>query len=42
VKTGAVIATPDQAVEGFHTRVFRSLPPSITRLIGAAAYRHLG
>lgn len=42
VKTGTVIPTPDRATEGLHTRLFRSLPPALTRLIGAAAYKHLG
>jgi hypothetical protein len=42
VKTGAVIPTPDQAAAGLHTRVFRSLPQPLTRLIGAALYKHLG
>lgn len=42
VKTGAVIPTPDQATSGLHTRVFRSLPQPLTRLIGTAAYKHLG
>jgi aspartyl/asparaginyl beta-hydroxylase (cupin superfamily) len=42
VKTRAVIPTPDKAAEGLHTRVFRSLPQPLTRLIGTAAYKHLG
>jgi len=42
VKTGAIIATPDQAVEGLHTRVFRSMPAPLTRLFGHVAYKHLG
>jgi len=42
VKTRAVIPTPDRASEGLHTRVFRSLPQPLTRLIGTAAYKHLG
>lgn len=42
VKTGAVIPTPDQATAGLHTRVFRSLPQPLTRLIGTALYKHLG
>ena len=42
MKTGNVVPTPDKATEGLHTRVFRSLPQALTRLIGAAAYKHLG
>lgn len=42
VQTGAVISTPDQATAGLHTRVFRSLPQALTRLVGAALYKHLG
>lgn len=42
VKTGAVIPTPDRAAAGLHTRVFRSLPQPLTRLVGAALYKHLG
>lgn len=42
VKTGAVIPTPDKAVEGLHTRVFRSMPAPLTRLFGNVAYKHLG
>lgn len=42
VQTGAILPTPDQASAGLHTRVFRSLPQSLTRLIGAALYKHLG
>ncbi len=42
LRTGAVIATPDKASEGLHTRMFRALPQPLTRLIGAAAYKHLG
>jgi lipid II:glycine glycyltransferase (peptidoglycan interpeptide bridge formation enzyme) len=42
VKNRTVIPTPDKATEGLHTRVFRSLPQPLTRLIGTAAYKHLG
>lgn len=41
-RTAAVISTPDKAAEGLHTRVFRVLPQPLTRLIGAALYKHLG
>jgi hypothetical protein len=42
VSTGAIVPTPDQATAGLHTRLFRSLPQPVTRLIGAALYKHLG
>lgn len=41
-RTAALISTPDKAAEGLHTRVFRALPQPLTRLIGAAVYKHLG
>lgn len=33
--------TDADRASGWHTRIFRSLPPSLSRLIGALAYKHI-
>ena len=37
-----VFVTEEDGVTGWHNRVFRALPEGISRIIGAALYRHLG